>query len=127
MNHSHLHTITRGYVIVDFSPAWKLNEQVIDFILFSDHTSRRMEHEAKEDEGLFRLSPKILIRAAAFFKGCCLASFEDIGYSNIDDVIAALAAKFPDDIPVRSMVQFKIVNLDNEKVAVYERMKGKGF
>lgn len=30
-------------------------------------------------------------------------------------------------IPDRSMVQFKIVNLDNGKVYVYEHQKGKGF
>lgn len=127
MNHSHNHTVTRGYVHLDFSPAWKLNEQVIDFILFSDATSRRMEHERPEDDGLFRLSPKMLIRAAAFFQGKCLANFEDIGYSNIEEVTKALVAQFPADIPDRSMVQFKIVNCDNGKVHVYEHQKGKGF
>ena len=127
MNHSHRYTVTRGYVQLDFSPAWKLNEQVIDFILFSDATSRRMEHEQPEEESLFRLSPKMLIRAAAFFQGKCLSNFEDIGYSNIEEVTQALVAHFPADIPDRSMVQFKIVNCDNGKVYVYEHQKGKGF
>lgn len=127
MNHSHGHTITRGYVQIDFTPAWELNEKVIDFILFSDATSRRMEKEQPEDDGLFRLSPKMLIRAAAFFQGKCLANFEDIGYSNIEEVTKALVAHFPADIPDRSMVQFKIVNCDNGKVYVYEHQKGKGF
>ncbi len=127
MNHSHRHTVTRGYVMLDFSPAWRLNEKVIDFIFFSDATSRRMAKEQPEDEGLFRISPKMLIRAAAFFQGKCLANFEDIGYSNIDEVTKALVSQFPADIPDRSMVQFKIVNLDNGKVYVYEHQKGKGF
>lgn len=127
MNHSHRYTVTRGYVQLDFSPAWRLNEKVIDFILFSDATSRRMEHEQQEDDGLFRLSPKMLIRAAAFFQGKCLANFEDIGYSNIEDVTKALVPHFPADIPDRSMVQFKIVNCDNGKVYIYEHQKGKGF
>ena len=127
MNHSHRYTVTRGYVQLDFSPAWKLNEQVIDFILFSDATSRRMELEKPENDGLFRLSTKMLIRAAAFFQGKCLANFEDIGYSNIEEVTKALVAQFPADIPNRSMVQFKIVNCDNGKVHVYEHQKGKGF
>lgn len=127
MNHSHRYTVTRGYVQLDFSPAWRLNEKVIDFILFSDATSRRMEHEQQEDEGLFRLSPKMLIRAAAFFQGKCLANFEDIGYSNIEEVTKALVVHFPADIPNRSMVQFKIVNCDNGKVYIYEHQKGKGF
>ena len=127
MNHSQRYSrVTRGYVEIDYSPAWTLNERVIDFIFFSDATSRRMTHE-KEDDGLFRLSPKMLIRAAAFFQGRCLANFEDIGYSNIDEVTKMLVAQFPSDIPDRSMVQFKIVNMDNGKVYVYEHQKGKGF
>lgn len=127
MNHSHRQSVTRGYVIPDFTPAWELNEKVIDFILFSDATSRRMEREQPQEEGLFRLSPKMLIRAAAFFQGKCLANFEDIGYSNIEEVTKALVAQFPADIPDRSMVQFKIVNCDSGKVYVYEHQKGKGF
>ena len=127
MNHSHRHTVTRGYVMPDFSPAWRLNEKVIDFIFFSDTTSRRMEREQSEDDGLFRISTKMLIKAAAFFQGKCLAKFEDIGYSNIEEVTQALVANFPDDVPDRSMVQFKIVNCDNGKVYAYEHQKDKGF
>lgn len=126
MNHSSGHRITRGYIKLDFTPAWELNERVIDFILFSDHTSKQAQVD-EEQNNMFRLSPKMLIKAAAFFQGKCLASFEDIGCSNIDDVIKRLVAELPDDIPLRSMVQFKIVNCDNGKVAVYERQKGKGF
>lgn len=127
MNHSLHHSVTRGYVKLDFSPAWRLNEKVIDFILFSDAPSRRLSQEEPQDDGVFRLSPKMLIRAAAFFKGRCLVNFEDIGYSNVDEVTRALVAQFPDDIPERSIVQFKIVNCDNGKVCVYEHQKGKGF
>lgn len=32
MNHSHGFNITRGYVKLDFTPAWELNAKVIDFI-----------------------------------------------------------------------------------------------
>ncbi len=127
LNHSHRYTVTRGYVDLDFTPAWELNERVIDFIFFSDTPSRRMSHEKSEEDGIFRISPKMLIRAAAFFQGKCLANFEDIGYSNIEEVTKALVAHFPADIPDRSMVQFKIVNCDNGKVTVYEHQKGKGF
>ena len=45
----------------------------------------------------------------------------------MDDVIAKLAAQLPDEIPARSMVMFKIENVDKEQTAVYQRMKGKGF
>lgn len=125
MNHSSGHTITRGYIKLDFSPAWKLNEQVIDFIFFTDHQSKQAK-QSEDESSMFRLSPKMLIRAAAFFQGKCLASFEDIGCSNIEEVIGRLVAELPETIPARCMVQFKIVNMDNGKVAVYERQKGKG-
>lgn len=126
MNHSAGHRITRGYIKLDFTPAWELNERVIDFILFSDRASKQAQGD-EEDSNVFRISPKMLIKAAAFFQGKCLASFEDIGCSSIDEVIARLVAELPPDIPPRCIVQFKIVNCDNGKVAVYERQKGKGF
>ena len=90
MNHSAGHKVTRGYIKIDFTPAWELNERVIDFILFTDHTSKQAKQDDDEG-GVFRISPKMLIRAAAFFQGKCLASFEDIGCSNIDEVITRLA------------------------------------
>lgn len=127
MNHSQRHmAVTRGYVNVDYSPAWELNERVIDFILFSDKQSKQAAQESSMPD-VFRLSPKMMIRAAAFHQGRLLATFTDIGYSTVDEVIDRLVAELPGTIPVRSMVQFKIVNMDNDKVAVYERMKGKGF
>lgn len=125
MNHSG-HRTTRGYIKLDYTPAWELNERVIDFILFSNKTSK-LAHQDEQPKGMFRLSPKMLIKAAAFFQGKCLTSFEDIGCSNIDEVIAKLVKELPSDIPPRCIVQFKIVNCDNGKVAVYERQKGKGF
>ena len=125
MNHSAGHRITRGYIKLDFTPAWELNERVVDFIFFSDQASKQAAQE--EESTVFRLSPKMLIKAAAFFQGKCLTSFEDIGCSNIDEVIRRLVTGLPSDIPPRCIVQFKIVNCDNGKVAVYERQKGKGF
>lgn len=125
MNHSAGHRITRGYIKLDFTPAWELNERVVDFILFSDHASKQAAQE--EENTVFRITPKMLIKAAAFFQGKCLTSFEDIGCSNIDEVTRRLVKGLPSDIPPRSIVQFKIVNCDNGKVAVYERQKGKGF
>lgn len=49
-----------------------------------------------------------------------------MGYVNVDDVLERMIQALPTDIPYRSMVQFKIENMDNGKVVVYERMKGKG-
>lgn len=126
MNHSAGHRVTRGYIKLDFTPAWELNEKVVNFIFFTDHESKQAHHD-DDGNAPFRLSPKMLIKAAAFFQGRCLASFDDIGCSNIDEVIHRLVLQLPSDIPPRCIVQFKIVNCDNGKVAVYERQKGKGF
>ena len=125
MNHSQ-RSVTRGYVKIDYSPAWELNDKVVNFILFSDEKSKQSEKDDPKTD-MFRISPKMMLRAAAFFQGKLLANFEDIGYSNVDEVIIRLASLLPEIIPNRSIVQFKIVNLDNDKVAVYERQKGKGF
>ena len=40
MNHSHGRTITRGYIKLDFSPAWKLNAKVIDLVGRTQPTKR---------------------------------------------------------------------------------------
>lgn len=123
MNHSSGHKVTRGYIKTDFSSAWKLNEQVIDLIFFSD-----TEREKKDPEAtMFRFSAKHLIHGAAYFRGKLLGEVQDTGYNNIDEVIAALIPVVPDDVPLRSMVQFKIDIVDKGLSQIYERMKGKGF
>ena len=47
--------------------------------------------------------------------------------SEVDEVIARLAPMLPTDIPDRSIVMFKIVNLDKSQTVVYQKQKGKGF
>lgn len=126
LNHSR-HKITRDYIDIDFTPAWELNERVIDFILFSDKMSRKKAKEAPEENNFFRISPKMLIRGLAFYGGRCLGSVEDIGFSNVDEVISRLVVFVPETVPNRAIVQFKLINQDNDKIACYERMKGKGF
>lgn len=129
MNHSHGLKVTRGYVKLDFSPAWRLNAKVIDFIFFSDKPSKQgkaRDVEEAEDK-LFRISKKMLIYARAYFKGSILAEVEDIGFGTVDDVIKALVVNFPDDIPVGCTVHFRIKNGDTGKEVFYERSKGKGF
>ena len=67
------------------------------------------------------------MHAEAFFRGRKLAELTDIGFNNVDEVIAKLVEQLPEDIPHRSMVMFKIENQDKNQTVVYERMKGKGF
>lgn len=130
MNHRG-NKVTRGYVKIDFSAVWELNERVVDFVFFSDRRSKLYEMEREAPDGAaqddFSVSPGVLIRGCAFFKGRCVASFEDIGCVGVEDVISRLVSELPGDIPASSMVQFKIVNLDNGRAASYERMKGRGF
>lgn len=124
MNHSSGHKVTRGYIKIDFTPAWVLNEKVVDFIFFTDKPSVR---ERQEEEPHFRLSFRYQIHGEAYFQGKKLAEFTDTGYNNVDEVIAKLASELPDDIPPRSMVMFKVENMDKGQTVVYQRMKGKGF
>lgn len=129
MNHSHGFNITRGYVKLDFSPAWRLNAKIIDFIFFSTKKSKQgIAKNIEEPEGkLFRLSPKKLVYGRAYFKGELLAELTDTGFGTIEAVIKALAAKLPERIPVGCEVQFRIKDVDADKEEIYERTKGKGF
>lgn len=129
MNHSHGHTITRGYIKIDFSPAWELNKKVVDFIFFSKNESKQGLAKGVEEpkNKLFRLSPKKMVYGAAYFKGEILAEINDIGFGTVDAVIKELAKQLPETIPQRAAVQFKIKNVDSGREVVYERTKGKGF
>lgn len=126
MNHSSGHKVTRGYIKIDFSPAWELNEKVIELIFFTEKISKR-EEEHEETNTFERFSKKYMIKGTAYFRGKKLGEIEDIGFNNVDEVIAKLATFVPDDVPERSMVQFRIENVDKEQTAIYERMKGKGI
>ena len=44
LNHS-INKMAKVYVKVDFTPAWILNEKVIDFIFFTDKESKHVEKE----------------------------------------------------------------------------------
>jgi hypothetical protein len=120
MNHASGHTVTRGYVKIDFSSAWELNEKVIDFIFFSDKASCR---EKQEDDGKLRIAAKYMINGIAYHQGKKVAEVNDIGFNNINDVIDRLTLELPEDIPYRSIILFKITNMDKDQVAVYQRRK----
>lgn len=126
MNHAYGNKVTRGYLKLDFTPAWELNEKVIDFIFFSTEKGAR-QHIKEEPVSFERFSAKQMIKGTVYFRGKKLGEVQDIGFNNVDEVIAALVPFVPDDVPARSMVQFKIENCDKQQTAVYERMKGKGF
>lgn len=120
MNHASGHSVTRGYVKIDFSPAWELNEKVIDFIFFSDKASCR---EKAEEDNQLRIAAKYMINGIAYHQGRKIAEVNDIGFNNINDVIDRLTLELPEDIPYRSIILFKITNMDKDQVAVYQRRK----
>lgn len=65
LNHS-TNKMAKVYVQVDYTPAWILNEKVIDFIFFTDKESKFVE---KEDKTFERISKYSNIRAEAFVMG----------------------------------------------------------
>ncbi len=126
MNHSHGLNITRGYVKIDFTPAWELNAKVIDFIFFSSKKSKQgkaRDFETPADKMFHH--KKMMIYGRAYFKGDVIGEITDIGFSNVDQVIDRLVEQLPKDIPTGCMVQFRLMNCDSKKEVVYERSKGK--
>lgn len=129
MNHSHGFNVTRGYIKVDFTPAWELNAKVIDFIFFSNKKSKQGTARDLEEpkDAMFRITKKMMIYGRAYFKGNLVGELTDIGFSNVREVISCLVKQLPGDIPVGSTVVFRLTNCDSQREAVYERSKGKGF
>lgn len=129
MNHSHGFNVTRGYLKLDFTPAWELNAKIIDFIFFSNKKSKQGKARDLEapEEKLFCISKKMMIYGRAYFKGDIVGELTDIGFSNVDEVISKLVKQLPENIPVGCTVQFRLKNYDSQREVVYERSKGKGF
>jgi hypothetical protein len=129
MNHSHGFKVTRGYVKMDFTPAWELNKKIIDFVFFSNAQSKQGKAKDLEEpkDKLFRITPKMMISAKAYYMGEVLAELEDVGFNTVDQVIESLIRRLPDVVPNRGAVQFRIVNEDSSREVVYTRTKGKGF
>lgn len=121
MNHSQGHSVTRGYIKTDFSPAWILNEKVIDFIFFSSDKGKR---RTQEEVVFFRFSKKHMVKGTVFFKGNPLGEIQDIGFSNVEEVINRLSFFIPDDMLQRSTLHFKIEIVDKGQSMTYERMRG---
>ena len=111
--------MARVYTKIDYSPAWELNEKVIDYIFFSNED---IDHREDSCHSFERMSKYNLIRGEAFFSGECISVIEDSGFTNIEQVIKRLLSSLSDDIPRPIKVQIKITNLDKRKVQLYQRM-----
>lgn len=117
LNHLQKSRITRGYMKIDFTPAWILNEKVVEFIFFTTNKGKRSE----QTENVFEFSSDSLMRGEVFFKGAIIGKIEDTGYSNAEEMIAILK-NFATDIPERTKLLFRITNIDKQQTAIYERM-----
>lgn len=119
LNHAHKTKLARTYVKIDFSPAWELNEKVVEKIFFTDEKSNH--HEAKVDEHFERFSFKQLIQGTLYFKGRIVSTIEDIGFNNVEQVIKRLMDDLPDTVPPRSLVQIRITNKDKQQTKDFTR------
>lgn len=118
MNHS-MHNVTRGYMQIDFSPAWILNEKVVDFIFFSSEKSSRNKVKAEIFE---RISKYNMMRGELWYQGTMVASVEDSGYTSIDDVVDSI--EIPGEIPLNASLLYKVINKDkNQEVIKYKNKR----
>lgn len=113
LNHS-TYKMARVYTKIDYSPAWELNEKVIDYIFFSNEDITKREDSGKSFE---RMSKYNLIRGEAFVSGECVSVIENSGFTNVEQVITRLLSSFSDNISRPSKVQIKISNLDKSKLS----------
>jgi hypothetical protein len=118
LNHS-TYKMARVYTKIDYSPACELNEKVIDYIFFSNEDIDNREDSGKSFE---RMSKYTLIRGEAFFSGECVSVIEDLGFTNIEQVITKLLSSLSDDILRPIKVQIKIANIDKKQIQLYQRV-----
>lgn len=119
LNHSAGHEITRGYIKINFTPAWLLNEKVIERVFFSSEPSNK--DIIKERSNFERFSARYLIRGTLFFRGTQLAKVEDIGYNNVNEVMDDLMKQLPNDMPKGCHVEIRIENVDKKQKKDYVR------
>ena len=107
LNHS-INRMAKVYVKIDYTPAWILNEKVIEFVFFTDKESKHVE---KEDKTFERISKYNNVRAEAYVMGKQVCALEDTGFSNVDQIMDKLTTLLP-SMESRVRVQFRITNID---------------
>ena len=117
LNHS-INRMAKVYVKIDFTPAWILNEKVIDFVFFPENESKHVE---KEDKSFERISKYNFVRAEAYVMGKQVCAIEDTGFSNVDQIMDKLVTILPKSIR-NARVQFKITNVDKNLTQMYQRL-----
>lgn len=120
MNHSDRHRITRTYVKIDFSPAWALNEKVLEKIFFTEDKSR--DYSKDDDNAFERFSFRQMMKGSIFYRGRKVSEFTDVGFNNVDEIIGKLMKELPSTVPSRAKVLIKIENVDKGQTQTYSRM-----
>ena len=120
MNHSDRNRVTRSYVKIDFSPAWTLNEKVLEKIFFTEDKSK--DYLKDEDDSFERFSFRQMMRGSIYYRGRKIHEVTDVGFNNVDEIIETLMKELPSTIPSRTMVLIKIENLDKGQAQSYSRM-----
>ena len=101
MNHGSAHRVTQTYVKKDFSPAWELNDKVVEFIFFSDNPGKEELRREEKKLDTDRISQNNLLRGTAFYKGKVVAEEEKTGFTNKGQLVALLMKRLPKDIRTR--------------------------
>jgi len=125
LNHASAHRVTEIYVDKDFSPAWELNDKVIEFVFMSDDPGTKHQQEKKLDTD--RISKDNMMRGMMFYQGKMLCEVRDTGFTNKKQIVDMLASRLPDDVPDRAIVQFVVENIDKGGMWMYEHQVGKGI
>lgn len=122
LNHTDKFKVTRRYIKIDFSPAWKLNEKVVEKIFFTNEKSKahQMDENIILPDGV--IDQKDFIKGTLFYGGKVLATIEEVGFNNSDEVIEKLIKLFPGTLPASTMVQIRIENKDKGQTQDYSRM-----
>lgn len=118
LNHS-TYKMARIYTKIDYSPAWELNEKVIDYIFFNNEDPNNNEDSTHSFE---RMSRCDLIRGEAFISGECVSVIEDTGFTNVEQIITKLLSSLPEDIENPTKVQIRITNIDKRQTLLYQRI-----
>jgi len=118
LNHS-TYKMARVYTKIDYSPAWELNEKVINYIFF---TNEDIDNHEDSSNSFERMSKYNLIRGEAFISGECVSVIEDSGFTNVEQVIAKVLMSMHDDVPHPTKVQIKITNLDKRQIQLYQKI-----
>ena len=118
LNHS-TYKMARVYTKIDYTPAWELNEKVIDYIFFSNEETDNKEDSTNSFE---RMSKYNLIRGEVFISGDCVSIIEDSGFTNVEQVITQLLSAFPEDVERPIKVQIRITNMDKKQTQLYQRI-----